>query len=141
MWRYLSLLIAIFLLTGALPAVAQEALYGRITAMDSESGRATLETLPTLFQPESKQVDIDFSPLERNQWGRLQTGDTIRVWVPTGTDKGSAAGVRTLQVHSSSGQQQSDSTGVRNRLSSPKSPGARGGSRSMMNGGGSGGRR
>lgn len=136
MWRYLSLLIAIALATGALPAVAQEALYGRITAIDNESGRATLETLPTLFKPESTQVDIDFSPLERNQWGRLQAGDTIRVWVPTSADKGSAAGVRTLQVYNSSGQQQSDSTGVRNRLSSPKSPGARGGSRSQMSSGG-----
>ncbi len=136
MRRYLPLLIVLLLLTGVSPGTAQEALYGRILAIDSSNGQATLETLPTLFQPERKQVSIDLSTLDREQWSRLDTGDTIRVWVPAGTGDTSFAGVRALQVHSSKGQRQTDPTGVRQRLNSPNSGGSRAGSGSSHHSGG-----
>lgn len=141
---YLSFLIILMaLLAAATPVSADEVVFGRISSIDRETGRITLETIPTLLQPTHKRIDIDFSPLDPGQWAQLEQEDTIRVWINT-AEGSSVYGVRSFQLHSSASQQrQTDPTGVRQRLSSQRAmdSGRSMGAPTRSGGGGSGGRR
>ncbi len=142
MRRYLSFLtIIVSFLTGtATFASADEMLYGRIASIDQETGRVIVETIPTLLQPAPKKIEIDLSTFDHDQWAELKQEDTIRAWINT-SEESLVHGVRSFQAHHSTGQQQADPTGVRQRLSSQRTMGSGRSTGAPARSGGGGGRR